>query len=165
VAKQTWNIKGVLDILSALAVVISIIFVGVQMSENTKATRSAIAADTTALITAWYDDLAENTTLFRAFIADPESLTSDQQYQMIMKFHGLMLIMQNSFYLKEQGTLDESLHRSFIEPLNAVSSQKGVRFYWEKRKGIFVNQDFIAYVEKVLASEGKHSSGLYDLDK
>ena len=91
--KNSVGFKVVAEILSAVAVVISLVFVGFQMEENTRATRSAIVSETTSTISEWYNSLADNAEsaqTFRAFIRDPSLLNADDQYTGPMKFHSLM---------------------------------------------------------------------------
>jgi hypothetical protein len=69
------------EIVGAVAIVISLIFVGIQFTENTKATKSATAASTVATISSWYSDIGNNqqsSSLFYNFMADPDSLTSEE---------------------------------------------------------------------------------------
>jgi hypothetical protein len=162
------GIKEFVEITSALAVVISLAFVGLQMNENTKATRSAIAAEMTASVTDWYNELTQDmeaSTNFRDFIADPETQTKDEQYRAIMRFHALMFIFQSSFYLEQEGTLDTQLRRSITAPLHAVSANSGLRFYWKQRKAVFLNKEFIAFVENAIESPGTNSAGLYVIEE
>jgi len=153
--------KSALEALSVAAVVLSLIFVGLEVNESTRATRSATAAETTATIAEWYTALSGDqqvSTVLRRFITDPQSLTVDEQYQAIMNLHALMLILQSSFYLEEEGTLSPQIRRSLTQ---AITSEPGVRFYWEQRKPIFVNEDFIAFIEQTLADGYTHSKDLY----
>jgi len=142
--------KLALETLSVAAVVLSLIFVGLEVNESTRATRSATAAETTATIAEWYTALSSDqqvSTVLRRFITDPHSLTVDEQYQATM-----------SFYLEEEGTLSPQIRRSITQ---AITSEPGVRFYWEQRKPIFVNEDFIAFIEQTLADGYTHSKDLY----
>jgi hypothetical protein len=75
-----------------------------------------------------------------------------------MHLHALMLILQSSFYLEEQGTLTPQIRQSMTK---AITSEPGIQYYWEQRKPIFVNEDFIAFMEQTLASEYMHSKDLY----
>ena len=155
------DLKSVLETFSVVAVALSLIFVGLEVNESTRATRSATAADTTATIAEWYTSISSDEQLsrvFRTFVIDPQSLTLDEQYQATMAFHSLMLILQSSFYLEEEGTLSPQIRRSMTQ---AILAQPGVRFYWEQRRPIFVNEDFVAFVERTLSSENTHSKGLY----
>ncbi len=75
-----------------------------------------------------------------------------------MNLHALMLILQSSFYLEEEGTLSPQIRRSMT---TAITSEPGVQYYWEQRKKIFVNENFVAYMEELLAGEYTHSIDLY----
>jgi hypothetical protein len=43
----------------------------------------------------------------------------------------------------------------------AMTSEPGVRYYWEQRKQIFDNENFVAYMEQLLADGYDHSKDLY----
>jgi hypothetical protein len=153
--------KNLIEGIGLAAVVLSLVFVGLEINESTRATRSATAADTTATIAEWYSSISTDEQLsrvFRTFVADPQALTVDEQYQATMAFHALMLILQSSFYLEKEGTLSPALRRSMTQ---AILPKPGVRFYWEQRKSIFVNEEFVAFVEQTLAGENSHSEDLY----
>ncbi len=153
--------KNFVEAIGLVAVVLSLVFVGFEVNESTRATRSATAAETTATIADWYSSLGSDqqvSSVLRRFITDPQSLTIEEQYQATMTLHSLMLILQSSFYLEEEGTLSPQIRRSMTE---AILSEPGVRFYWEQRKPIFVNEKFIAFMEQTLSGENTHSIDLY----
>ena len=155
--------KSLREALSVAAVVLSLVFVGLEVNESTRATRSATAAETTATIAEWYTSLSSDqqvSSVLRRFITDPESLTLEEQYQAVMNLHALMLILQSSFYLEEEGTLSPQIRHSLTKSL---TSEPGVHFYWEQRKPIFVNENFIAFIEQTLADGYTHSKDLYRL--
>ena len=155
------KLKSAVEALSVAAVVLSLIFVGLEVNESTRATRSATAADTTAMIAEWYMSLGSDqqaSSVLRRFVTDPQSVTLEEQYQAVMNIHALMLILQSSFYLEEEGTLSPQIRRSMTK---AILSEPGVRFYWEQRKPIFVNENFIAFMERTLSEENTHSEDLY----
>ena len=54
------NIALVAEIFGGIAILISLIFVGFQFKENTKATRSATATSTIASMSSWYSNLGNN---------------------------------------------------------------------------------------------------------
>jgi hypothetical protein len=155
------KLKSALEALSVTAVVLSLIFVGLEVNESTRATRSATAAETTALIAEWYMSLGSDqqaSSVLRRFVTDPQSVTFEEQYQAVMNLHALMLILQSSFYLEEEGTLSPQIHRSMTK---ALTSEPGVRYYWEQRKPIFVNENFIAFIEQLFADGYTHSKDFY----
>ena len=159
--KNSLKFKSIPEILSVLAVVLSLIFVGLEVNESTRATRSATAAEITATIAEWYTALGsdqEASDVLRRFVTDPRSLTIEEQYQAVMNIHALMLILQSSFYLEEEGTLTPQIRRSLTM---AMTSEPGIRFYWEQRKPIFVNEDFIAFIEQLFEDGYTHSQDFY----
>ena len=154
-------LKSALEALSVAAVVLSLIFVGLEVNESTRATRSATAAETTATVAEFYNSLGSDQQvgiMMRRYITDPHSLTLEERFQGTMHLHALMLILQSSFYLEEQGTLTPQIRQSMTK---AITSEPGIQYYWEQRKPIFVNKDFIAFMEQTLASEYTHSKDRY----
>ena len=153
--------KNLVEAVGSAAVVLSLVFVGLEVNESTRATRSASAAETTATVAEFYTSLGSDqqiSTLMRRYITDPKSLTLEERFQGTMHLHALMLILQSSFYLEEEGTLTPQIRQSMTK---AITSEPGIKYYWEQRKPIFVNEDFIAYMEQTLASEYTHSKDLY----
>lgn len=153
--------SSLIEAIGLAAVVLSLVFVGLEVNESTRATRSATAAETTATIAEWYTALGNDqqaSSVLRRFVTDPQSLTIDEQYQAVMNIHALMLILQSSFYLEEEGTLSPQIRRSIT---TAMTSEPGIRFYWEQRKPIFVNEDFIVFIEQLFDDGYTHSQDFY----
>ena len=155
------KLKSALEAVSVVAVVLSLIFVGLEVNESTRATRYGNAAETKAIVAEWYMSLGsdlQSSSAHRRFVADPQSVTTDERFQAVMNIHALMLILQSSFYLEEEGTLSPEIHRSMTR---ALVSEPGVRYFWEQRKPIFVNEKFIAFIEQLLADGYTHSKDFY----
>lgn len=54
------KIALLLEIIGGIAIIVSLIFVGMQLKESSKATRSATAATTASEITSWYSSLGNS---------------------------------------------------------------------------------------------------------
>jgi hypothetical protein len=153
--------NNLIEAVGSAAVVFSLVFVGLEVNESTRATRSATAAETTATVAEFYTSLGSDEqvgSVMRRYITDPYSLTLEERFQATMHIHALMLILQSSFYLEEEGTLTPQIRQSMTK---AITSAPGIQYYWEQRKPIFVNEKFIAFMEQTLASEYTHSKDLY----
>ena len=161
------DIASIAEIIGAVAIVLSLIFVGVQLKDSTRATRSATANEAISTLTAWYAEIGtdeQTSSLFWNAMADPEARTPEEWFQFTMVFHGIMLTFQNSFYLANEGTLDEEIHQSMTEVLVGVKDQPGLHRYWRQRRSIFY-RDFQDYVDSILAVERRVSDGIYkDMD-
>ena len=151
------------EIVSAFAIVLSLIFVGFQLQDNAKATRSATANATVASISGWYLANGQNkqaSALFLHGIENPDALSREQWFQFVYNMHAVLLNFQNSYYLGDEGTLDFEIRDSLTAAIVAVKDQPGFRRYWEQRRAIFF-PEFQNYVDTLLASDANNSEGLY----
>ncbi|MCF7559486.1 hypothetical protein L3X39_02465 [Sabulilitoribacter multivorans] len=157
------KISIITEIVGAVAIVISLIFVGIQFTENTKATKSATAASTVATISSWYNEMGNNeqsSSLFYNFMADPESLNSEERFQIIISLHGLFLTFQNSYYLGQQGTLDSHIQESITKAAVGVKDQPGFRLFWKLRRELFF-PEFQKHIDEIVNTDIEISEGMY----
>ena len=113
----------IIEIIGGISIIISLLFVGIQLRESSKATRSATAASTVSEVTSFYSNLGNNTEgshIFYEFMMRPDSLSPSERFQAVMNSHGIMLTIQNSYYLVEEGTLDEKIKESLVASIYAV---------------------------------------------
>ena len=151
------------EIVGAFAIILSLIFVGYQLNDNAKATRSATASATIASMSSWYAGSGQSVQASANFLnamENPDELTREQWFQFVMNFHAFMLNVQNSYYLVEEGTLDLEIRDSLTAVIMAVKDQSGFQLYWKQRKAIFF-LEFQDYIDTIIASEKTNSKGLY----
>ena len=151
---------SIAEIVGAVAIVVSLIYVGVQVNDSTLAVRSATANETTNAISAWYAAVGTNNQASDTFlrrISNPESLTSAEMAQFMYMTHGLFFQYQGAYYLAEEGTLDTELQQSFVNTLLGVREQPGFALYWRQRGNLF-QPSFRAFVNDVLSSGETNTS-------
>ncbi len=144
---------SIAEVVGAIAIVISLIYVGIQVSDSTRAVRSATANATSTAISVWYSDIGTNPQASEVFlrgIGNPESLTAAETVQFIFLMHGLFFQYQGAYYLGEEGTLDTELQRSLVYTLLGVREQPGFLMYWEQRGSLF-QPSFKAFVDHLIA--------------
>jgi hypothetical protein len=154
---------NIAEIIGAVAIVFSLVFVGVQLKKNTVATRSASAIAVADSMSQWYSNLGsneKNSNMFRNFMADPNSLSEEQRFQVIMNFHGVMLILQNNYYLANEGTLDPEVKDSISESIVVIKDSLGWKMYWRTRRALFLT-GFQDYVDTLTSLDRKVSSEIY----
>lgn len=155
----------IVEIIGGIAIIISLVFVGLQLKESAKATRSSTAATTVSELTSWYSNLGnseQGSYAFWNFMTNPDSLPPEQRFQAMINIHGIMLTWQNSYYLVKEGTLDKKIQESLLEIINAVKNNPGFLIYWKLRKSIFL-KEFQEYVEEIMKSEKVNSVGMYQI--
>jgi hypothetical protein len=151
------------EIIGAVAIVFSLAFVGIQLQKNTSATKSASAIAATNSMAQWYATLGSsenNSMLFRNFMADPNSISEDQRFQVIMNFHAVILILQNNYYLANEGTFDPEMKNSISESIVVVKDYPGWKLYWKTRRALFLS-GFQEFVDELGKTDRKVSSEIY----
>jgi len=148
------ELASLAEVIGAVAIVISLVYVGIQVSDSTQAGRSAAANETSSAISSWYSAIGSNQQASQVFldgISNPGSLSREETAQFIYLMHGLMLEYQNAYYLSQEGTLEVELQESLTNTILGVKSQPGFLMYWEQRRGLF-KTDFKEYMEDLVAT-------------
>ena len=143
------------ELIGGIAIIGSLIYVGVQVKDSARATKSATANDASVHMQAWYLEIgsdAEKSALFLNGMANPDSLSHEQLFQFTMMVHAAFLAFQNAYYLSQEGTLDPAQQRSITNIILGVKDQPGLQVYWNERKTLF-NPSFVEFVDDLLASD------------
>lgn len=134
------EIASLAEVIGAAAIVISLVYVGVQVQDSTRAVRSATANDTSAAMAAWYITTGNNPESTRVVldgITNPELLSREETAQFVYLIHGLFLEYQAAYYVSEQGTLDVQMRESLVNTILGVREQPGFQMYWGQRQDLF----------------------------
>jgi hypothetical protein len=154
---------SIAEIVGAAAVVVSLIYVGLQVQDSTRAVRSAAVNDASVAMQAWYQGIGSNrqaSDVFLHSITSAEPLSVEDEYQYLMSAHAIFLGMQNSYLLAQEGTLDTTTVTGITSALRGVASLPGFQRYWEQRRG-YLDPGFAEYVEGVLAQPAILSTDIY----
>ncbi|MDG1995700.1 MAG: hypothetical protein P8J14_04335 [Emcibacteraceae bacterium] len=157
------NLALIAEIIGAIAIIITLAFVGYELKENTKSTKSATASAVAASTSAWYSELGDNeqsSSLFLHFMQNPDALTPELRFQASMKVHGMLVVLQNSYYLMCEGTLDKGILTYISGAILSVHNQPGWKWYWEQRKGMFY-KEFQDYIDGLGTDGVLYSQGFF----
>jgi hypothetical protein len=109
------DLASIAEIIGAIAVVISLIYVGIQVNDANSAVRSAAANDANVAVQSWYLQIGsdpENSRFYYGALMSEEALPNEREFQFLMMTHALYLGLQNGFLLAEKGTIDPELRRA-----------------------------------------------------
>ena len=157
------DLAHVAEIIGALAVIISLLYVGVQVKDSVGASRSASVNDANVALQSWYLELGSNeqaSSLFYRGLLSEEALPNEEEFQFLMIFHGVFLAFQNSYWLAEEGTLDPELLDALTVAILGVKDTPGMQRYWRQRKS-YLNASFGLYVDQLLERETNTSMDIY----
>ena len=146
------NIYFIGQPIAAVAIVVSLIYVGFQVRQNTTATQTASAQayvtsdnEIVGLINA-SPNLAD--VLYQG--ANGLSALKDGDLIRFMAFHDLLFISYQSFHLQwKRGTLDKTLWGTYKQAILDLLQQKGQQEWWTIRRHWF-NSEFQEFVEQAV---------------
>jgi len=143
------------EIIGAFAVVISLLYVGIQVSDSTSAVRSASANDANVALQNWYLEVGsdkQTSELFYQALTSEEALSNEEEFQFLMMLHGAFLAFQNSYLLAEEGTIDTDLREAITAAILGVKYTPGMERYWRQRKS-YLHAGFVRYVDELLEQD------------
>ena len=158
---QDW--ANLAEIVGTAAIIFSLIFVGLQISDNTREMRSAAAHNATESLQNWYVEIATNSQaaqVFRKGMGDPSALSKDEAFQYLMNIHSAVLAYQNVYFLGNEGALDNSLYLAMSATMVAVVPSPGFQWYWKQRFEYFT-PEFRKFVEELMISGAEGGADIY----
>ena len=154
---------SIAEIIGAFAVVISLIYVGVQVNDNAGAVRSAAANDANVATQSWYMQIGadqQTSQLFYEALTSEVALSNQEEFQFLMMMHGAMLAFQNSYLLAEEGTIDFELRESATTAMSGIKELPGFRRYWRQRRS-YLHSGFADYVDQLLKQKTDVTVDIY----
>ena len=151
------------EIIGAVAIIISLVYVSIQVRDNTSAIRSAATNDAATAVQSWYMTVgsdAQTSKVFYHGMTQPDTLSREEMFQFIMIAHAAFLGFQNSFELAEQGTLDPEIRDSITSTLLASKDLPGYKIYWRQRGPQF-NPRFREFIDALNARPTDASAEVY----
>ena len=149
------DLASIAEVVGAIAVVISLLYVGLQVRDSARAVRSAAVNDANVSLQAWYLNISNNrqaSELWLDGLLSSEPLARDDEFQFQMTVHAAFLGFQNSFLLAQEGSLDTEILGSITAALLPTKDLPGMRRYWRQRRGYFY-PGFAEYIDELFAGE------------
>ncbi len=159
------ELASIAEIIGAFAVVMSLIYVGVQVNDSASAVRSAAANDANVAIQSWYLQIGSNqqtSELFYQALTSEQALSNEEEFQFLMMMHGIFLGFQNSYLLAEEGTIDVELRESLTSVIVGVKGQPGMKRYWRQRKN-YLHSGFAEWAEQIFSRDTDISMDIFQL--
>lgn len=137
------------EVVAAVAVVVSLVYVGIGLRDNTAAVRSAsVQAITT---TSQNGLIAESTSadlsrIRRIGDEDPEELDVDEARRYQTMYRQIWLSFQNVYFQRDLGTVGADLWGTYERIICTQFAQAGVRITWDDHASV-LDPEFVAAAE------------------
>lgn len=159
---QEW--ANLAEIIGNAAIILSLVFVGLQISDSTKEMRASTAYNATVALQTWYNEMGTNAqaaTVFRNGMIDPTSLSKDEAMQFLMCVHSALLAYQNVYFVGVEGTLDSAMYKAMTATIEASVTTPGFEWYWQQRRGYFT-AEFRELVDQIIKTQPQGGAEIFN---
>ncbi len=158
--------SAVSEIVSSITVVLSLVYLGYQVKQNTTATsRLSTTHDIAQGFREQYlmvagDNVAN---VWVKGMSDLDSLDASEALQFFASLHNVFRIYENALYQYASGALEPALWKGMEQQFIDLSTLPGVRQYWAMRKNYFstqLQQRFDGHIASSAAKPIHHLAGI-----
>ena len=149
--------KAIRETLAAIGVMASMVFVGVEIQQNTRSMQVSAYQDLmqqiSALNTLGIENPEFGVLLYEndIFVRDPNTLTDRERAQFDAYLWLLLRHGDMAYYQYERGLLDDERLQSAIRPFTARLRYPLVQQEWDSRKFAFA-QGYQSFVDDIIAT-------------
>lgn len=154
---ESKKIAGWITVGANLAVLAGLIFLAVQIRQSTRSIRAAAYQTWVASATQWNMGIASDKELAAAIVqghTDPGKLTDVSQMQYAMSMLALMQMIQSTYYLYRDGSIDASLWDIERQRAALHLTTPGVRQWWDAGAKTQLSPEFVRIVEATKVTSG-----------
>jgi len=154
-----WTLKKmhrVGELVAAIAVVISLIFVGFEIRQNSTVVQSAAAQSVHENFAAWYTSAQSDPILLELStkgMRDYASLSENEKAQFIAMFMAFSLHTQDAFFKWQEGSLSPELFRGWEYVSMNFFSTPGGKAFWNERGYMFADEFHDYLVNDIMKRE------------
>ena len=147
---QDWGAIG--ELVGGLAIIVSLLYVGVQVRQSTMATRSATNQ---AFSTLYSEQILQITRedmrdVFRLGLGGLQNLNPGEQAAFMALIASITRMWETFYFEKRDGRFESEMYDSWLIQLIDLHGNPGVKEYWSMRKHQFT-PDFVEYLDEKLA--------------
>src|SRR5262249_43172205 len=139
------------NIVGAVAVVVSLIYLGRQIRQNTRHAQAAIQQARSNLLCEHSMRIADSPALdaFMRGMAGDTTLTPIQQAQFIFVCRSMFFVSENHFLQHRLGLLTENAWSTFVSTVRSGMASCGYRAAWKANAPLF-SDEFRAFMDNIV---------------
>ena len=122
------------EFVGAVGVVISLLYLAIQIRGNTRTTRAEIFQGLTLAVTGAIQETGRSPQATHVFLTgqrDLDALTDEEQGQFRLLINGVFMRFENAHYQYRRGTLEDELWDRYRALISSYLSRPGVRKWWK----------------------------------
>ena len=147
------DLADLADVVGGIAVVVSLIYLAIQVRQNTGSIRSATLLANTSLWSSLLRDLAEPGTIeaYATGLTGNKDISPMQYTQFFLICRGLFAAFENQHYQYRRGALDEDTYKGYERSIaEQCLAFPGFRIWWEQSRDVF-SPAFVTRVDEMIS--------------
>ena len=157
---MNWDaISAVGEILGAIAVLVTLIYLAKQIRQNTQEIRASRVEAMLKDQANYNQMLAENKDMARIYWAAVENVDALPEEEKLRWLHMCSVMMRNSevaYFHFRQGDLPEELYLSRERWIRRYLGESGFRWWWRQYSDV-LDPEFVRYVDDLLGADQSDS--------
>jgi len=152
---MNWEaINAVSQFVSSIAVVLSVLYLGIQVHRSTRVAKVAAqdaAASAVRDVTNTFMENADMSRIWGAGLEDLKTLSAEDQARFFHATHQFLKALETIHFHYLNGLMDEELWRGWQELLRHYIAAPGIARYWDIRSQLFSARfrEFVSHLEPV----------------
>ena len=150
---MNWEAAGAIgEIIGALAVFLTLIYLALQIRQNTKAVRASAVDASISKVTSVRQSMYENAEvagIYMKGLADPDDLDEESRTRFRLLMHNILLSVSNIYSQTRFADLSTSTWESQLVLLTRVITSPGGRWFWKEYQMEF-EETFREQVDTIL---------------
>jgi hypothetical protein len=134
--------KGLVEITSAVAVVLGLIFVGLELKQNTAAISAQAIFELNASSNEAFREVAQNpelADLLNRGYADPQTLDTNERYRFNYWLRSVFNANESAYLYYKKGLIEESDFAGWRGALCGLLRRKGAEQFWTGNLGNYAD--------------------------
>ncbi|HEX6066480.1 MAG TPA: hypothetical protein VFZ04_19740 [Longimicrobiales bacterium] len=152
---MNWNAIGAIaELVAAAGVVVTLLYLAVQVRQNTKALRAATFQNIIGFATGFAERVAgsgEFAAIFETGMADLEALDESERLRFHFQLIALLRRFENIHYQSRMGLIDDEEWEGLRAALHSIMFRPGSRAWWKGNAHLF-NSSFREFLDGRLAA-------------
>jgi len=149
-------ISAIGQIVGAIAVVVSLIYVASEVRRNSRATHLAAMRSMHDAFNRWIQQIAQYPDLADVYdrgIHDFESLEGTDRIRFSILMHGAFRNFEEIYHLQAKGHLEEDVWHGWEAVIRDINAYPGVQAWWRLRSHWF-SQEFVKFIDQAQQTAG-----------
>ena len=150
---MNWEaVSAIANLFAALGVIATLIYLAIQIRQNTKAVRSSTIENLIHSLAATAQAAVENEYMVPLMLkanAGPDSLTEEERVRLHFWFIMTFRRFEGVYFQRDLGLVDTAVIEGFERSHLSILASKSGKAWWANAKEIF-NSGFVSYVEELL---------------